>query len=66
MFSTEDDGIGYVRTTKNLRDKKNSGPQAYFINNNNDYYKNEYWRKPFDWCATSIRIDFLRKLRKLN
>lgn len=50
------DGIGYVRMTKILRGKQILNPQAYFNQNNPDYYKNsDYWRKPFDWHATSVR-----------
>lgn len=49
------DGIGYVRMTKILREKKVLNPQAYFNKNNPDYYKSDYWRQDFDWHATSIR-----------
>ncbi|MBR2894100.1 MAG: recombinase family protein, partial [Oscillospiraceae bacterium] len=50
IFQMFADGIGYVRMTKILN------PQAYFNQNNPDYYKNsDYWRKSFDWHATSIR-----------
>lgn len=49
------DGIGYVRMTKILREKKVLNPQAYFNQNNPDYYKSDYWRQDFDWHATSIR-----------
>lgn len=49
------DGIGYVRITKILREKKVLNPQAYFNKNNPDYYKSDYWRQDFDWHATSIR-----------
>jgi len=56
IFNMFADGIGYVRMTKILRDRKILNPQAYFNNNNPDYYKSEYWRKPFDWHATSIRV----------
>ena len=36
---------------------KSANHDTIFINQNNpDYYKNsDYWRKPFDWHATSIR-----------
>lgn len=50
------DGIGYVRMTKILRERNILNPQAYFNQNNPDYYKHsDYWRKPFDWHATSVR-----------
>ena len=49
------DGIGYVRMTKILREKGILNPQAYFNQNNPNYYKSDYWRKPFDWHASSIR-----------
>ena len=42
------DGIGYVRMTKILRERKILNPIAYFNQNNPEYYKSEYWRKPFD------------------
>lgn len=42
--------------TKILRERKILNPIAYFNQNNPDYYKSEYWRKPFDWHATSIRV----------
>jgi len=49
------DGVGYVRMTKILREENILNPQAYFNQNNPDYYKNDYWRQPFDWHATSVR-----------
>lgn len=53
MFAS---GIGYVRMTKILRERGVLNPQAYFNQNNPDYYKSsDYWRKPYDWHATSIR-----------
>ena len=56
IFRMFAEGIGYVRMTKILRDRNILNPQAYFNQNNPDYYKNsDYWRKPFDWHATSIR-----------
>ena len=56
IFQMFADGIGYVRMTKILRERGVLNPQAYFNQNNPDYYKNsDYWRKPFDWHATSIR-----------
>lgn len=56
IFQMFADGIGYVRMTKILRGKQILNPQAYFNQNNPDYYKNsDYWRKPFDWHATSVR-----------
>lgn len=42
---------------KILRERGVLNPQAYFNQNNPDYYKNsDYWRKPYDWHATSIRV----------
>ena len=55
IFKMFCDGIGYVRMTKILREKKILNPQAYFNRNNPDYYKSDYWRQDFDWHATSIR-----------
>lgn len=56
IFRMFADGIGYVRMTKLLREQTVLNPQAYFNQNNPDYYKtSDYWRKPFDWHATSIR-----------
>ena len=56
IFRMFADGIGYVRMTKILRERNILNPQAYFNQNNPDYYKNsDYWRKPFDWHATSVR-----------
>ena len=56
IFRMFADGIGYVRMTKILRERNILNPQAYFNQNNPDYYKNrDYWRKPYDWHATSIR-----------
>ena len=57
IFQMFADGIGYVRMTKILRERKILNPQAYFNQNNPDYYKNsDYWRKPFDCNATSVRM----------
>lgn len=55
IFKMFCDGIGYVRMTKILREKKILNPQAYFNKNNPEYYKSDYWRQDFDWHATSIR-----------
>lgn len=55
IFKRFCDGIGYVRMTKILREKKVLNPQAYFNKNNPDYYKSDYWRQDFDWHATSVR-----------
>lgn len=55
IFKMFADGIGYVRMTKILRERKILNPQAYFNRNNPSYYKSDYWRKDFDWHATSIR-----------
>ena len=56
IFHMFAEGIGYVRMTKILRERNILNPQAYFNQNNPDYYKNsDYWREPFDWHATSIR-----------
>ena len=42
---------------KILRSRGVLNPQAYFNQNNPDYYKNsDYWRKPYDWHTTSIRV----------
>ena len=56
IFNMFSEGIGYVRMTKILREKKMLNPLAYFNQNNPDYYKSDYWRKPYDWHATSIRV----------
>ncbi len=55
IFQLFAEGVGYVRITKILREKRILNPQAYFNQNNPDYFQSEYWRKPFDWHATSIR-----------
>jgi DNA invertase Pin-like site-specific DNA recombinase len=56
VFLLFSEGVGYVRMTKILREQKVLNPQAYFNKCNPDYYtKSEYWRKPFDWHATSVR-----------
>ncbi len=55
IFKMFSEGIGYVRMTKILRERNILNPQAYFNRNNPDFYKSDYWRKPFDWHATSIR-----------
>ena len=52
MFS---EGIGYVKMTKILRERKILNPQAYFNRNHPTYYESDYWRKDFDWHASSIR-----------
>lgn len=55
IFQMFANGVGYVRMTKILRERSVLNPQAYFNQNNPDYFKSEYWRKPYDWHATSIR-----------
>jgi DNA invertase Pin-like site-specific DNA recombinase len=56
IFQLFNEGVGYVRMTKILREENILNPQAYFNQNNPDYYKSDYWRKPFDWHATSVRV----------
>lgn len=56
IFQLFCEGVGYVRLTKILREKNILNPQAYFNQNNPDYYKSDYWRKPCDWHATSVRV----------
>ena len=56
IFKMFSEGIGFVRMTKILREQKILNPQAYFNQNNPDFYKSDYWRQPFDWHATSIRV----------
>lgn len=55
IFKMFSEGIGHVRMTKILREQKVLNPQAYFNQNNPDFYQSEYWRQPFDWHATSVR-----------
>ena len=55
IFGMFAEGIGYVRMTKILRERQILNPQAYFNQNNPDYFKSDYWRQPFDWHATSVR-----------
>ncbi|NLI92969.1 MAG: recombinase family protein [Peptococcaceae bacterium] len=55
IFQLFAEGVGYVRMTKILRERKILNPMAYFNQNNPDYYKSNYWRQPFDWHATSVR-----------
>lgn len=55
IFQLFAEGISYVRITKIPREKRILNPQAYFNQNNPDYFQSEYWRKPFDWHATSVR-----------
>jgi DNA invertase Pin-like site-specific DNA recombinase len=56
IFQMFSEGIGYVRMTKILRTEHILNPQAYFNQNNPDFYQSDYWRKPFDWHATSVRV----------
>jgi DNA invertase Pin-like site-specific DNA recombinase len=56
IFQMFAEGVGYVRMTKILRAEHILNPQAYFNQNNPDFYQSDYWRKPFDWHATSVRV----------
>ena len=56
IFHMFADGIGYIRITKILRERGVLNPQAYFNQNNPDYFKSDYWRQPYDWHATSVRV----------
>lgn len=56
IFRMFADGIGYVRMAKLLRERGVLNPQAYFNQNNPDYFKSDYWRQPHDWHPTSIRV----------
>lgn len=55
IFKLCSEGNGYNRITKILRKDGYLNPIAYFNRHNPDYYKADYWRKPFDWHITSIR-----------
>jgi site-specific DNA recombinase len=55
IFKLCSEGNGYNRITKILRKEGYLNPIAYFNQNNPDYYKADYWRKPYDWHITSIR-----------
>ena len=55
IFKLCSEGNGYNRITKILRQENYLNPIAYFNQKNPEYYKAEYWRKPFDWHITSIR-----------
>ena len=54
IFRMFADGVGYVRMSKILRERGVLNPQAYFNQNNPDYFKSDYWRQPHDWHPTSI------------
>ena len=56
IFRMFADGVGYVRMAKILRERGVLNPQAYFNQNNPDYFKSDYWRQPHDWHPTSIRV----------
>ena len=56
IFRMFADGVGYVRMSKILRERGVLNPQAYFNQNNPDYFKSDYWRQPHDWHPTSIRV----------
>ena len=56
IFRMFADGVGYVRMAKLLRERGVLNPQAYFNQNNPDYFKSDYWRQPHDWHPTSIRV----------
>lgn len=55
IFELCSEGNGYNRVTKILRKEGYLNPIAYFNKNNPDFYKADYWRKPYDWHITSIR-----------
>lgn len=56
IFKLCSEGNGYNRITKILRKDGYLNPIAYFNRHNPDYYKADYWRKPYDWHITSIRF----------
>jgi len=51
----DDDPLNMVSGTTGLREENILNPQAYFNQNNPDFYKSDYWCQPFDWHATSVR-----------
>ena len=54
IFEMASQEVGYCSIAKALRKENILNPQAYFNQNNPDYYKSDYWREPFDWHVTSI------------
>jgi len=55
IFDLAVQGYGYNRTAKALRAENILNPQAYFNQNNPDFYQSDYWKQPFDWHTTSVR-----------
>ena len=55
IFELASQGIGYGSIAKALRTENILNPQAYFNQNNPDFYKkSDYWRQAFDWHVSSI------------
>jgi len=55
IFDLAVQGYGYNRIAKALRAESILNPQAYFNQNNPDFYQSDYWKQPFDWHTTSVR-----------
>jgi len=55
IFDLAVQGYGYNRIAKALRAENILNPQAYFNQNNPDFYPSDYWKRPFDWHTTSVR-----------
>jgi DNA invertase Pin-like site-specific DNA recombinase len=55
IFDLAEQGYGYNRIAKALRAENILNPQAYFNQNNPDFYTSDYWKRPFDWHTTSVR-----------
>jgi len=55
IFDLAVQGYGYNRIAKALRAENILNPQAYFNQNNPDFYQSDYWKQPFDWHTTSVR-----------
>lgn len=55
IYGWYSEGIGIGTIRKRLLEQSILNPQAYFNRNNPDYYtRSDYWRKDYDWHATSV------------
>jgi len=56
IFDLAEQGYGYNRIAKTMRAQEIPNPNQYFNQHNPGFYQAEYWKKPYDWHTTSVRV----------
>ncbi|MCL2488863.1 MAG: recombinase family protein [Oscillospiraceae bacterium] len=56
IFDLAEQGYGYNRIAKTMRAQEIPNPNQYFNQQNPGFHQADYWKKPYDWHTTSVRV----------